>query len=65
MEEQEPFGNEQAKPATEPAWTFRGYQPKASVFTTAMVHLHRAEVHILSAAQCVHCRGFDPLNAEA
>lgn len=28
----------------EPVWTFRGYQLKASEFTTAMVHLFRAEV---------------------
>ena len=45
MEEQGPFGNEQAKAGPEPVWTYRGYQLKASEFTTAMVHLHRAEVH--------------------
>lgn len=28
----------------EPVWTYRGYQLKASEFTTAMVHFHRAEV---------------------
>lgn len=28
----------------EPVWTFRGYQLKASEFTTAMVHFFRAEV---------------------
>ena len=28
----------------EPVWTYRGYQLKASEFTTAMVHLFRAEV---------------------
>lgn len=31
-------------PSSEPVWTFRGYQLKASEFTTAMVHLFRAEV---------------------
>ncbi len=30
---------------TEPVWTYRGYQLKASEFTTAMVHFFRAEVH--------------------
>ena len=28
----------------EPVWTYRGYQLRASEFTTAMVHLFRAEV---------------------
>ena len=28
----------------EPVWTYRGYQLKASEFTTAMVHFFRAEV---------------------
>lgn len=31
-------------PAQEPVWTYRGYQLRASEFTTAMVHLFRAEV---------------------
>ncbi|MCS6993195.1 MAG: DUF2270 domain-containing protein [Anaerolineales bacterium] len=31
-------------PSNEPVWTFRGYQLKASEFTTAMVHFFRAEV---------------------
>ncbi|PWH17273.1 MAG: hypothetical protein DDG60_02500 [Anaerolineae bacterium] len=31
-------------PPNEPVWTFRGYQLKASEFTTAMVHFFRAEV---------------------
>ncbi len=31
-------------PSSEPVWTFRGYQLKASEFTTAMVHFFRAEV---------------------
>jgi len=31
-------------PSPEPVWTFRGYQLKASEFTTAMVHFFRAEV---------------------
>jgi uncharacterized membrane protein len=31
-------------PANEPVWTFRGYQLKASEFTTAMVHFFRAEI---------------------
>jgi uncharacterized membrane protein len=29
---------------SEPVWTFRGYSLKASEFTTAMVHLFRAEI---------------------
>jgi len=32
------------RPASEPVWTYRGYQLRASEFTTAMVHLFRAEV---------------------
>lgn len=36
--------NEDARPSSEPVWTYRGYQLKASEFTTAMVHLFRAEV---------------------
>jgi uncharacterized membrane protein len=31
-------------PGPEPVWTYRGYQLRASEFTTAMVHLFRAEV---------------------
>jgi len=31
-------------PPPEPVWTYRGYQLKASEFTTAMVHFFRAEV---------------------
>lgn len=34
---------EEPRPA-EPVWTYRGYELKASEFTTAMVHLFRAEV---------------------
>ena len=34
----------QDRPAAEPVWTYRGYQLRASEFTTAMVHLFRAEV---------------------
>jgi uncharacterized membrane protein len=30
--------------SSEPVWTYRGYQLKASEFTTAMVHFFRAEV---------------------
>ena len=29
---------------SEPVWTYRGYQLRASEFTTAMVHFFRAEV---------------------
>ncbi|MGB7876538.1 MAG: DUF2270 domain-containing protein [Anaerolineales bacterium] len=36
--------DENSKASTEPVWTYRGYQLKASEFTTAMVHLFRAEV---------------------
>ena len=42
MVEKEPGDNSQ--PFPEPVWTYRGYQLKASEFTTAMVHLFRAEV---------------------
>ena len=31
-------------PGSEPVWTYRGYQLRPSEFTTAMVHLFRAEV---------------------
>jgi len=36
--------NDSSQPYPEPVWTYRGYQLKASEFTTAMVHLFRAEV---------------------
>ena len=35
---------ESSQPPPEPVWTYRGYQLKASEFTTAMVHFFRAEV---------------------
>src|SRR3989337_395437 len=31
-------------PPQEPVWTYRGYQLKASEFTTAMAHYYRAEM---------------------
>jgi uncharacterized membrane protein len=34
----------EAPPESEPVWTYRGYQLRPSEFTTAMVHLFRAEV---------------------
>jgi uncharacterized membrane protein len=38
-------GNPAPEPdGTEPVWTYRGYQLRASEFNTAMVHLFRAEV---------------------
>jgi len=41
----EQAGNQAQGPdGTEPVWTYRGYQLRASEFTTAMVHLFRAEV---------------------
>ena len=40
----EPKQNDSSQPFPEPVWTYRGYQLKASEFTTAMVHLFRAEV---------------------
>jgi uncharacterized membrane protein len=36
--------SESSQPPPEPVWTYRGYQLKASEFTTAMVHFFRAEV---------------------
>ena len=42
MVEKETGDNSQ--PFPEPVWTYRGYQLKASEFTSAMVHLFRAEV---------------------
>jgi len=40
------FQESQQRPSdqAEPVWTYRGYQLRASEFTTAMVHLFRAEV---------------------
>ncbi len=40
----EPEENQGAAPATEPVWTYRGYQLRPGEFTTAMVHFFRAEV---------------------
>ena len=40
----EPKQDESSLPPPEPVWTYRGYQLKASEFTTAMVHFFRAEV---------------------
>jgi uncharacterized membrane protein len=38
-------GNQAQEPGdAEPVWTYRGYQLRASEFTTAMVHFFRAEV---------------------
>ncbi len=37
------------RPPPEPVWTYRGYELKASEFTTAMVHLFRAEVQRANA----------------
>jgi len=42
MVEKDQTGKQQSPP--EPVWTYRGYQLKASEFTTAMVHFFRAEV---------------------
>lgn len=36
--------NPEQKPSPEPVWTYRGYRLKSSEFTTAMVHLFRAEI---------------------
>ena len=48
-DESPPSGNDpetssDAAPLPEPVWTYRGYQLRASEFTTAMVHFFRAEV---------------------
>ena len=48
-DESSPAGNDpetssDAAPLPEPVWTYRGYQLRASEFTTAMVHFFRAEV---------------------
>lgn len=40
-----PHGPEQAPGETEPVWTFRGYELHAGEFTSAMVHLFRAEIN--------------------
>lgn len=40
---------EEQRPSSEPVWTYRGYELKASEFTTAMVHLFRAEVQRANA----------------
>ena len=42
MVEKEPSKNPQN--SQEPVWTYRGYQLKASEFTTSMIHFFRAEV---------------------
>lgn len=59
MQEEELFFSENQKqdnlpeketpPDSEPVWTYRGYKLRASEFTTAMVHLFRAEVQRASA----------------
>src|SRR5574341_832869 len=36
--------SEEASPASEPVWTFRGYQMRPAEFNTAMVHFYRGEV---------------------
>lgn len=36
--------NNPEQPPSEPVWTYRGYELKASEFTTAMAHFFRAEV---------------------
>jgi len=36
--------NPEQQSSPEPVWTYRGYQLKSSEFTTAMVHLFRAEI---------------------
>jgi uncharacterized membrane protein len=38
-------GGAQEFPGPEPVWTYRGYRLKSSEFTTAMVHLFRAEIN--------------------
>lgn len=35
---------EEGPPASEPVWTFRGYQMRPAEFNTAMVHFYRGEV---------------------
>ncbi len=34
-----------ARPIREPVWHFRGYELRASDFTTAMIHFYRGEIH--------------------
>ena len=43
-ETEEGTAQAQKMPAGKPVWTYRGYQLRASDFTTAMVHFFRAEV---------------------
>ncbi|MCG3140557.1 MAG: hypothetical protein HDKAJFGB_01624 [Anaerolineae bacterium] len=33
------------RPIREPVWRFRGYELRASEFTTAMIHFYRGEIH--------------------
>lgn len=40
----EPVNPTTEKPASEPVWTFRGYQMRPAEFNTAMVHFYRAEI---------------------
>ena len=44
MPEQDPTEHSHPHSHPEPVWTYRGYELKASEFTTAMVHFFRAEV---------------------
>jgi len=44
MATQDPTEHSRPRSYPEPVWTYRGYELKASEFTTAMVHLFRAEV---------------------
>jgi len=46
MSDQTPLNPPQVPhlPEPEPVWTYRGYQLRASDFTTAMIHLFRAEI---------------------
>lgn len=44
-EDQQPKDPPKAKPFPEAVWTYRGYQLRASEFTTAMVHFFRAEIN--------------------
>lgn len=43
-QEGNPVSGQKSSSASEPVWTYRGYHLKASDFTTAMVHLFRAEI---------------------
>ena len=40
-----PPGDEGGRPASEPVWTFRGYEMRPPEFNAAMVHYYRAEIH--------------------